>query len=106
VRAPNQAAGCLRPRGARMRSRAAPRLPSRSEPAGADAAPPAQLDSADPAAARNVTVLLRAVLPGDMWMGVGLSMDGVSTVWVPWPAGPPHSAAGRSGTALGSAGRA
>ncbi len=86
--APNQAAGSLRPRGGRMRDRASSHRPSRSAPRGADAAPPAQLDSADPAAARNVTVLLRAVLPGDMWMGVGLSMDGVSTVWGPRPTGP------------------
>lgn len=40
----------------------------------------AQLDSPDPSTATNATVLLRAVLPGDMWMGVGLSMDGVDTV--------------------------
>ncbi|KAK9837455.1 hypothetical protein WJX81_003838 [Elliptochloris bilobata] len=38
-----------------------------------------KLDSNDPAAAQNATVLLRAVLPGDMWMGIGLSMDGVDT---------------------------
>ena len=43
-----------------------------------------QLDSGDPAQAQNATVLLRAVLPGDMWMGVGLSMDGVDTVCSPW----------------------